>query len=174
MEGTDKLQVTTDSRTHKLWEKVWFASTLRSRLQYLGPYPHIALSNTEDVKNSLDPCTGPVGTFFCLLTSDPDQVLIDFMLLWSSGLVSVCCDSLWPAELSCGFKISPLMGCIFTGLTTECWRPFLGQPVGVYKITQPIIVHRIVGLLLHVGVHNLLWCTCLLYASVLLLEDLGH
>jgi len=92
VEGTDKLQVTTDSRTHKieeishcpygeLREKVWFASSLRSRLQYLGPHPHIALSNTEDVENSLDPCTGPVGTF-CLLTLDPDQV--DYLNLKSN------------------------------------------------------------------------------------------
>lgn len=116
VEGTDKLQVTTDSRTHKIeeishcphgeicwyftdsWEqfriqgkldiigekdtdpvrcllreKVWFASSLRSRLQYLGPHPFVALSNTEVFKDSLDPCTGPVGTF-CLLTLDPDQV----------------------------------------------------------------------------------------------------
>jgi len=64
-----------------LREKVWFASSLRSRLQYLGPHPHIALSNTEDVENSLDPCTGPVGTF-CLLTLDPDQV--DYLNLKSN------------------------------------------------------------------------------------------
>jgi hypothetical protein len=65
MEGTDKLQVTTDSRTHKLREKVWFASSLRSRLQYLGPHPHIALSNTEDVKIFWTRLQGQLEHFVC-------------------------------------------------------------------------------------------------------------
>ncbi|GLJ55864.1 hypothetical protein SUGI_1199540 [Cryptomeria japonica] len=117
MEGTNKLQVTTDSRTHKVeeirhcpygevcwyftdsWEqfriqgkldiidetdtepmrllmreRAWFASSPRSRLQFLGPQPALPVLHTEaETKHSLDPSAGPVGTF-CLLTLDPEQV----------------------------------------------------------------------------------------------------
>ncbi|KAH9620691.1 hypothetical protein KSS87_015713 [Heliosperma pusillum] len=55
-------------------EKAWFASSLNSRLQYLGPDPGLP-SITEDLPKdfSLDPSAGPVSPF-CLLVLDPDKV----------------------------------------------------------------------------------------------------
>lgn len=56
-------------------EKAWFASSPRSRLQYLGPYPGIpSLDDQSTVQSSLDQSAGPVDAF-CLLVLDPDQVL---------------------------------------------------------------------------------------------------
>ncbi|CDP08652.1 unnamed protein product [Coffea canephora] len=63
-------------------EKAWFASSLRSRLQYLGPTPGLpSLDEELSEKTSLDPSTGPVGAF-CLLLLDPDQV--DYLNLKSN------------------------------------------------------------------------------------------
>ncbi|KAL6963278.1 Pyridoxine/pyridoxamine 5'-phosphate oxidase 2 [Sarracenia purpurea var. burkii] len=55
-------------------EKVWFASSLKSRLQYLGPNPGLPLlCEKPSQESSLDPSAGPVDAF-CLLVLDPDQV----------------------------------------------------------------------------------------------------
>ncbi|GAB2271829.1 hypothetical protein Dimus_006661 [Dionaea muscipula] len=55
-------------------EKSWFASSLKSRLQYLGLDPGIPWIRDEQPQDvSLDPCAGPVGAF-CLLVLDPNQV----------------------------------------------------------------------------------------------------
>ncbi|KAJ8748576.1 hypothetical protein K2173_003477 [Erythroxylum novogranatense] len=55
-------------------EKSWFASSVRSRLQYLGPNPGLpCLSDKSPHELTLDPSSGPVATF-CLLLLDPDQV----------------------------------------------------------------------------------------------------
>ncbi|KAJ8440632.1 hypothetical protein Cgig2_031049 [Carnegiea gigantea] len=55
-------------------EKSWFASSLRSRMQYLGPDVGLPSINEELPKNiSLDPFVGPVGAF-CLLVLDPEKV----------------------------------------------------------------------------------------------------
>lgn len=55
-------------------EKSWFASSLRSRMQYLGPDPGLPSINEDLPKNiSLDPSVGPVGAF-CLLVLDPEKV----------------------------------------------------------------------------------------------------
>ncbi|RWR87627.1 Pyridoxamine 5'-phosphate oxidase [Cinnamomum micranthum f. kanehirae] len=55
-------------------EKAWFASSLKSRLQYLGPSPGVSCASEEPFKKySLDPSSGPVDTF-CLLIFDPEQV----------------------------------------------------------------------------------------------------
>ncbi|KAL3536688.1 hypothetical protein ACH5RR_000054 [Cinchona calisaya] len=67
-------------------EKSWFASSLRSRLQYLGPTPGLpSLSEEAPQQPSLDPATGPVDAF-CLLVLDPDQV--DYLNLKSNERVS--------------------------------------------------------------------------------------
>ena len=56
-------------------EKSWFGSSLRSRMQYLGPDLGLPSINEELPKNiSLDPSVGPVGAF-CLLVLDPEKVL---------------------------------------------------------------------------------------------------
>lgn len=62
-------------------EQSWFASSLKSRLQYMGPDPGIP-SITEESSEvfSLDPLAGPVNAF-CLLVLDPDQVWLDLQLL---------------------------------------------------------------------------------------------
>lgn len=55
-------------------EKVWFSSSPRSRLQYLGPHPGLPILDEHSSNDSsLDPSTGPVDAF-CLLVLDPDQV----------------------------------------------------------------------------------------------------
>lgn len=55
-------------------ENAWFASSLKSRLQYLGPNPGLpCLSEQPAQECSPDPSTGPVAAF-CLLILDPDQV----------------------------------------------------------------------------------------------------
>uniref|UniRef100_A0A2P2PII5 pyridoxal 5'-phosphate synthase n=1 Tax=Rhizophora mucronata TaxID=61149 RepID=A0A2P2PII5_RHIMU len=58
----------------KLREKSWFASSTKSRLQYLGPKPGLpSLSEQSSHESSLDSSSGPVAAF-CLLVLDPDQV----------------------------------------------------------------------------------------------------
>ncbi|OVA06323.1 Pyridoxamine 5'-phosphate oxidase [Macleaya cordata] len=67
-------------------EKAWFGSSLRSRLQYLGPTPGLpCISEEPSQELSLDPSTGPVGAF-CLLVVDPDQV--DYLNLKSNERLS--------------------------------------------------------------------------------------
>ncbi|CAL0318037.1 unnamed protein product [Lupinus luteus] len=63
-------------------EKSWFASSLRSRSQYLGPEPGLpSLGEQAQPEISLDPSTGPVDAF-CLLILEPDQV--DYLNLKNS------------------------------------------------------------------------------------------
>ncbi|XP_058189612.1 pyridoxine/pyridoxamine 5'-phosphate oxidase 2 isoform X1 [Rhododendron vialii] len=55
-------------------EKAWFASSPKSRLQYLGPNPGFpSLDEKPSQEFSLDPSAGPVDAF-CLLVLDPEQV----------------------------------------------------------------------------------------------------
>ncbi|KAI9399975.1 hypothetical protein POPTR_002G173800v4 [Populus trichocarpa] len=63
-------------------EKLWFASAIKSRLQYLGPNPGLpCLSEQSPDEFFLDPSSGPVATF-CLLVLEPDQV--DYLNLKSN------------------------------------------------------------------------------------------
>ena len=65
----------------QLREKSWFASSLRSRLQYLGPHPGLPFLSEETQPDiSLDPSAGPVDAF-CLLILEPDQVMIS-LIVW--------------------------------------------------------------------------------------------
>ncbi|KAL6847629.1 hypothetical protein ACP4OV_022655 [Aristida adscensionis] len=55
-------------------EKAWFASSVRSRLQYLGPQPGVPVIDHDHVNDvRLDPSAGPVDAF-CLLVLDPEKV----------------------------------------------------------------------------------------------------
>ncbi|XP_062209618.1 pyridoxine/pyridoxamine 5'-phosphate oxidase 2 [Phragmites australis] len=55
-------------------EKAWFASSVKSRLQYLGPQPGVPVVEDDSVKDvHLDPSGGPVDAF-CLLILDPEKV----------------------------------------------------------------------------------------------------
>lgn len=55
-------------------EKAWFASSPKSRLQYLGPNPGFpSLDEKPSQEFFLDPSAGPVDAF-CLLVLDPEQV----------------------------------------------------------------------------------------------------
>lgn len=54
-------------------EESWFASSIKSRLQYLGPHPSLPSLGEQPQEFSVDPSTGPVGAF-CVLIVDPDQV----------------------------------------------------------------------------------------------------
>ncbi|KAK4268901.1 hypothetical protein QN277_022128 [Acacia crassicarpa] len=83
-------------------EKSWFASSLRSRLQYLGPNPGLPrLSDETQPAISLDPSAGPVDAF-CLLILDPDQV--DYLNLKSNlrltyiSSVSATAEKSWNVE----------------------------------------------------------------------------
>ncbi|XP_078154377.1 pyridoxamine 5'-phosphate oxidase family protein [Carex rostrata] len=124
-EGSDKIQINTDTRSNKIeelkhfpfseicwyfsdsWEqfringkidiidssnpdpaklqqreKAWFASSTKSRMQYLGPSPGFPIISEETVKETrLEPSVGPVAAF-CLLVLDPDQV--DYLNLKSN------------------------------------------------------------------------------------------
>lgn len=61
-------------------EKSWFASSLRSRSQYLWPNPGLpCLYEQAQPEIPLDPSTGPVDAF-CLLILEPDQVLIPLLV----------------------------------------------------------------------------------------------
>ncbi|KAJ7962617.1 pyridoxine/pyridoxamine 5'-phosphate oxidase 2 [Quillaja saponaria] len=63
-------------------EKSWFAGSLKSRVQYLGPNPGLpSLSEETHQDLLLDPSTGPVDAFY-LLVLDPDQ--IDYLNLKSN------------------------------------------------------------------------------------------
>ncbi|XP_057980381.1 pyridoxine/pyridoxamine 5'-phosphate oxidase 2 [Malania oleifera] len=62
-------------------EKVWFASSLKSRMQYLGPNPGVPCLSEQTHGLSLDSSAGPVYAF-CLLVLDPDQV--DYLNLKSN------------------------------------------------------------------------------------------
>ncbi|XP_020084455.1 pyridoxine/pyridoxamine 5'-phosphate oxidase 2 [Ananas comosus] len=63
-------------------EKAWFMSSLKSRMQYLGPAPGIPVIDEGTAKeNHLDPTAGPVDAF-CLLVFDPEQV--DYLNLKSN------------------------------------------------------------------------------------------
>jgi hypothetical protein len=67
-------------------EKAWFSSSVKSRLQYLGPQPGILVLDDEHVKGvHLDPLAGPVDAF-CLLVLDPEKVRQPFISL------SCCCS----------------------------------------------------------------------------------
>lgn len=71
-------------------EKSWFASSLKSRLQYLGPVPGIPSIAEDSPKDfSLDPSAGPVDAF-CLLVLDPDQV--DYLNLKTNTRLAFRCD----------------------------------------------------------------------------------
>ncbi|KAF5464495.1 hypothetical protein F2P56_014568 [Juglans regia] len=111
-ENTDKIQIHTDYRTHKIEElrhcpyaeqreKSWYASSLKSRLQYLGPSPDLPCLSELPDQEFLDHSTGPVGAF-CLLVLDPDQV--DYLNLksnqrikFTSGL-SVNGEKCWTSQ----------------------------------------------------------------------------
>ncbi|RAL54217.1 hypothetical protein DM860_004688 [Cuscuta australis] len=55
-------------------ERAWFESSLRSRMQYLGPSPGLpSLNDQSSQEPTLDPSAGPVDAF-CLLVLDPEQV----------------------------------------------------------------------------------------------------
>ncbi|KAL9254529.1 Pyridoxine/pyridoxamine 5'-phosphate oxidase 2-like protein, partial [Drosera capensis] len=72
---SDRILINTDSRTHKIEdlkhypfaeqrEKSWFASSLKSRLQYLGPYPGLPSIGDGPPSNlTLDPSSAPVVAF---------------------------------------------------------------------------------------------------------------
>ncbi|XP_059456035.1 pyridoxine/pyridoxamine 5'-phosphate oxidase 2 [Corylus avellana] len=82
-------------------EKSWFASSLKSRLQYLGPCPGLPCLSEQPDPEFLDPSKGPVGAF-CVLILDPDQV--DYLNLksnqrvkFTSGL-SVNGEKCWTSE----------------------------------------------------------------------------
>ncbi|KAL8541001.1 hypothetical protein ACS0TY_002331 [Phlomoides rotata] len=63
-------------------EKSWFASSPRSRLQYMTPTPRLpAVEEISDMPSSLDPSFGPVDAF-CLLVLYPHQV--DYLNLKSN------------------------------------------------------------------------------------------
>ncbi|XP_027335481.1 pyridoxine/pyridoxamine 5'-phosphate oxidase 2 isoform X2 [Abrus precatorius] len=63
-------------------ENSWFASSLRSRSQYLWPNPGLPCLNEQaQPEISLDPSTGPVDAF-CLLILEPNQV--DYLNLKSN------------------------------------------------------------------------------------------
>ncbi|XP_060213400.1 pyridoxine/pyridoxamine 5'-phosphate oxidase 2 isoform X1 [Lycium barbarum] len=70
-----------DPNKLKQREAAWFAGSVRSRLQYVGPTPGIISLNEQPSHDSLDPSAGPVDAF-CLLLLDPDQV--DYLNLKSN------------------------------------------------------------------------------------------
>ncbi|KAL6660275.1 hypothetical protein ACP70R_002397 [Stipagrostis hirtigluma subsp. patula] len=92
-EHCDKIQINTDTRSNKIGEikncpfgehreKAWFASSVKSRLQYLGPQPGVPVVDDDHVKDvHLDPSAGPVDAF-CLLVLDPEKV--DYLNLKSN------------------------------------------------------------------------------------------
>ncbi|XP_042398818.1 pyridoxine/pyridoxamine 5'-phosphate oxidase 2-like isoform X1 [Zingiber officinale] len=85
LKGTIDIIDATNSDALKLQkrEKAWFASSLKSRLQYLAPTPSLPAIAIHDPGEEiqLDPSEGPVDAF-CLLIFDPDQV--DYLNLRSN------------------------------------------------------------------------------------------
>ncbi|GAV71145.1 Pyridox_oxase_2 domain-containing protein [Cephalotus follicularis] len=84
-------------------EKSWFASSVKSRYQYLGPNPGLPVPSDQPQKEFfLDPSAGPVGAF-CLLVLDPDQV--DYLNLKRNQRVtftsrpSVDVEKCWTSEI---------------------------------------------------------------------------
>ncbi|KAG8073161.1 hypothetical protein GUJ93_ZPchr0006g42977 [Zizania palustris] len=66
----------------QLRERAWFGSSVKSRLQYIGPCPGVPVPDDDLVENShLDPSAGPVDAF-CLLVLDPEKV--DYLSLKSN------------------------------------------------------------------------------------------
>uniref|UniRef100_A0A0D9VNN1 pyridoxal 5'-phosphate synthase n=1 Tax=Leersia perrieri TaxID=77586 RepID=A0A0D9VNN1_9ORYZ len=66
----------------QLRESAWFGSSVKSRLQYLGPCPGLPIPDDDLVKDAhLDPSAGPVDAF-CLLVLDPEKV--DYLNLKSN------------------------------------------------------------------------------------------
>ncbi|KAM1406157.1 hypothetical protein ACFX2F_000903 [Malus domestica] len=91
----------------KMWgwkqrEKCWFSTSLRSRLQYLGPHPGLPDPSEETpAQVFLDPSAGPAAAF-CVLVLDPQQV--DFLILKSNQRVTFSStqspngDKCWTSE----------------------------------------------------------------------------
>jgi pyridoxamine 5'-phosphate oxidase len=66
----------------QLRERAWFGSSVKSRLQYLGPCPGLPIPDDDLIKDAhLDPSAGPVDAF-CLLVLDPEKV--DYLNLKSN------------------------------------------------------------------------------------------
>lgn len=88
-------------------ETSWFASSLKSRMQYIAPAPGQPMTAIEQPSQSppLDPSVGPVGAF-CLLVLDPNQV--DYLNLRSNerlkftSSADVDGQKLWTSE-----KVNP-------------------------------------------------------------------
>ncbi|XP_027906532.1 pyridoxine/pyridoxamine 5'-phosphate oxidase 2 [Vigna unguiculata] len=83
-------------------ENSWFASSLRSRSQYLCPNPELpCLHEQAQPDISLDPSTGPIDAF-CLLILEPHQV--DYLNLKSNqrltfkSSVSAAAEKSWTVE----------------------------------------------------------------------------
>ncbi|KAL2336226.1 hypothetical protein Fmac_010672 [Flemingia macrophylla] len=83
-------------------ENSWFASSLRSRSQYLWPNPGLpCLNEKAEPEISLDPSTGPIDAF-CLLILEPNQV--DYLNLKSNqrltfkSSVTVAAKKSWTVE----------------------------------------------------------------------------
>ncbi|KAJ6710298.1 PYRIDOXINE-5-PHOSPHATE OXIDASE [Salix koriyanagi] len=82
-------------------EKLWFASSIKSRLQYLGPNPGIpCLSEQSPDEFLLDSSSGLVTTF-CLLVLEPDQV--DYLNLKSNQRIVPPCHRV-PMEKCAGIQ----------------------------------------------------------------------
>lgn len=60
-------------------QKLWDASSPRSLLQLVGPYPGTPLSKEELPQPHLDKDGGPVENFF-IVTLDPTEVLFSHMM----------------------------------------------------------------------------------------------
>jgi len=76
-------------------EKSWFASSLRSRLQYLLPNPGLPCLNEQALPEiSLDPSIGPVDAF-CLLILEPNQVGISLMVYNINIFLFASTHSIW-------------------------------------------------------------------------------
>ncbi|KAK7381978.1 hypothetical protein VNO80_00577 [Phaseolus coccineus] len=83
-------------------ENSWFASSLRSRSQYLCPNPGLPCLHEQAPPDiSLDPSTGPIDAF-CLLILEPNQV--DYLNLKSNqrltfkSSVSAAAKNSWTVE----------------------------------------------------------------------------
>nr|CAB3504869.1 unnamed protein product [Digitaria exilis] len=62
-------------------EKAWFKSSVKSRLQYLGPQPGVPVVDDQQINDvHLDASAGPVDAF-CLLVLDPEKVSQHFLPL---------------------------------------------------------------------------------------------